>query len=1636
MKQERAIHALLHAAGSLFCFLIFSVSFESFGQPFTDTVVALENQKPGTSAWLLTSPATNREIEGYANLTSVNRGGQLKFFVNTTNTTYVLDCFRVGWYGGTGSRAMLGPVIAPGSVQPIPTRDPATGLVECNWTNPWSLNIPNTPGDPTDWASGVYLARLTGGQDGKQSYIIFAVRDDARPTDLLAQMSFNTYQAYNNWGGASLYGFNSTPAPAQKVSFNRPFASGPGVWRSYWMGSGDFFDCTGSGWECDLVHWLEREGYDVSYCTSLDTHSVTNLLSTHQGFISMGHDEYWSYPMRRNVEAARDQGVNLAFFSANTCFWQVRLEPSTVDGAANRNLVCYKSQSDPLRTTTSNFLTTVNFRSPPVNDPESSLLGVAFNQAGVAGDLVVSDPNHWMFTNTDVRAGQLLPGLLGYEVDCTNNVSPTNIQIACASPYTVLDRFGNPVSLSSDATTYTAASGATVFAAGSMQWTWGLNDLILNRNRSSCQSPALQTITRNILAHISNRPVPGSTLFFHADLTTRGDWKPNYGADGYILPNDSTNLPAYVTLDTGMATADTYLPSSNDANSLPRGSSAGRYLAGWFATTNFTMDVNLTDGKNHPVALYLWDWNHSGRSQLVEVFDATGTNLLDRRVITEFTRGQWWVWQVNGHVRFKFTNLSGPDCLVNALAFGNGAEVSYVAEDLLTQGNWKSYYGSEGHFIAGDTPHPSSYANIYSWSSLLLNSNALTQDPRALQLSGSTNRTSALWAGGIISGFHLEARDNSWHKLAIYCLDAEHRGRRQQISLFDPGTQVMLDRRQVANFDGGKYLVWNFRGSVDVHVQNFGPVSSAISGIFLGPSNQPPVVVLTSPTNLQTFHLPTNIVVTASASDFDGSIRRVNFYADGILLGATTNSPYAIIWTNALTGQHIISAVAIDNNIAYTFSQRVRINVLPPPGYQPPDVQILSPTNTARARAPVTLYLSGSAIASSAPIVGMQFQVDGTPYGRVFTNTAAVVTASNLFAGIHTVSLVVTDAYGIVTSSPANLITLLAPAAAAVFRKYDFALGGHWMGSFGLEGYVVINDVTNLPPPFLLLPSANNSGVFAAATTDPRALQDPNTGGTEGFAGYWASDTNLLLDVNLVDGNTHRIELYCLDWQRQNLTQTIQVIDPSTGNVLDTRSVEGYTNGAYLIWDVTGHVQFSLYSNPSNRPVMLSGIFLDPPRTQPQVSLLKPAGGSFFAAPTNILIGAYAFGGTNDLVLVEFLTNGTHLAYGDGGIPASFKWIRPSPGIYTLTARVWDRGGQSAVSPPATLSVEAVSAGAQFVQANTNHLENWRGVIGRQGSVVAGDSTNLPGYAAIGILGQINSWPNYSADARALVRGDGATRVAAGWSDATNVLVDVKCSDATFHRVTLYFMDWFYVDAQDAGDDGDLASLNESVDLLDVVSGTVLDHELVPAFTNGVYEVWDIRGHVQIRISRTGGLPAIASGVFFDASEVMPAITITNPLDGTLFITPTNIILAASAAADTNNVTQVAFYDGATWLGTVPNLPPYTLTWTNAPVGNHTLVAQELGPAGSVSSAPVSISVFASNAVSFLGATLLPDGTAQFDVLAPPGNSLSLEGTFDLSGSPVWTSLQTNTSANNWFEFIVTDPTNYPRRFYRIKQLP
>ncbi|HWO06386.1 MAG TPA: N,N-dimethylformamidase beta subunit family domain-containing protein, partial [Methylomirabilota bacterium] len=224
-----------------------------------------------------------------------------------------------------------------------------------------------------------------------------------------------------------------------------------------------------------------------------------DLLPRHRIFLSVGHDEYWSWAMREHVEAARDQGVHLAFLGANACFWQIRFEPGA-SGAPDRTVVAYKDAvaTDPVAADPSEERArraSGRWRDAPTARPESALIGVMYLADPVDGDVVVDDADHWAFAGTGLRRGSVLPGLLGYEVDAVAEGSPAGLRRLAHSP------FSRPSGETgyADMTIHETAGGALVFATGSMYWNWGLDGYNAPRGHGDRVSAAAQRITRNVL---------------------------------------------------------------------------------------------------------------------------------------------------------------------------------------------------------------------------------------------------------------------------------------------------------------------------------------------------------------------------------------------------------------------------------------------------------------------------------------------------------------------------------------------------------------------------------------------------------------------------------------------------------------------------------------------------------------------------------------------------------------------------------------------------------------------------------------------------------------------------------------------------------------------------------------------------------------------------------------------------------------------------------------------------------------------------------------------------------------------------------------------------------------------------------
>jgi hypothetical protein len=293
--------------------------------------IEAENCQVGnpSSEWNI-SGVGDSSLQGFATEISVNRGTTVSFKIDSNTTgPYRLDIYRMGYYGGMGARkiATVPDTVTLRQDQPNCLTNGTTGLVDCgNWAVSASWVVPTTA------TSGIYFARAVRTSTLGASHIVFIVRDDASTSDLLFQTSDTTWQAYNNYGGNSLY-TGSPAGRAYKVSYNRPFNTRAVDGGQDWVFNAEY----------PMVRWLEANGYDVSYSTGVDSDRRGALIRNHKLFLSVGHDDYWSNGQHANVEAARNAGVDLGFFSGNEVFWKTRWENS-IDGSGTpyRTLVCYK----------------------------------------------------------------------------------------------------------------------------------------------------------------------------------------------------------------------------------------------------------------------------------------------------------------------------------------------------------------------------------------------------------------------------------------------------------------------------------------------------------------------------------------------------------------------------------------------------------------------------------------------------------------------------------------------------------------------------------------------------------------------------------------------------------------------------------------------------------------------------------------------------------------------------------------------------------------------------------------------------------------------------------------------------------------------------------------------------------------------------------------------------------------------------------------------------------------------------------------------------------------------------------------------------------------------------------------------
>lgn len=467
-------------------------------------LIRRENEKPGTRDWILKNtrvdPATKYRcpwIEGYCSHTSIRAGQTIQFFVSTNPaSSFTIDVYRMGYYGGAGGRHMatLGPF--PGKEQADPLVGPKR-VRDCNWEPCATLGIPR------DWVSGVYLGKLTAEREGLQSYVIFIVRDDRR-ADFIFQCSDNTWQSYNRWPNQfSLYDNGEHQwywGGGVQVSYNRPYGKYCQILDApLSTGSGEWFL-----WEYPFAFWMESMGYDVTYISNLDTHNDPTGLRRAKGFLSIGHDEYYSIEMFRNVEAAIREGVSVGFFSGNAVCGRILFGPDRKN-RLNRAFERVGVFGPPGGTRDFEAMKSLAHERPYANE----LMG-AHSTGPVTGgaDWVCAKPEHWIFAGTGMAKGEGIPGLVGWEWH-GDPAKIDGLEIVATAPTQ-----SEPGKLNGGqftATVYPGPKGNFVFNAATCWWADSLSAPPGYVRPSVYTSPKgpdarAQQITRNVLERMKAGP--------------------------------------------------------------------------------------------------------------------------------------------------------------------------------------------------------------------------------------------------------------------------------------------------------------------------------------------------------------------------------------------------------------------------------------------------------------------------------------------------------------------------------------------------------------------------------------------------------------------------------------------------------------------------------------------------------------------------------------------------------------------------------------------------------------------------------------------------------------------------------------------------------------------------------------------------------------------------------------------------------------------------------------------------------------------------------------------------------------------------------------------------------------------------
>jgi hypothetical protein len=690
------------------------------------------------------------------------------------------------------------------------------------------------------------------------------------------------------------------------------------------------------------------------------------------------------------------------------------------------------------------------------------------------------------------------------------------------------------------------------------------------------------------------------------DTTTQGNWPGHYGQDGYIIANGASNVPVYATASFSGSNTWTWVASSTDPRALLKSAtSTDRIASTYYAPDSFTIDLPLSRGP-HRVALYLLDLDTSERSETVSILDPNNNAVLNTQSFAGLHNGKYAVWTLQGHVLVRVTRTGGINAVLSGLFFDTPSIVNPPLVSVTS---------------------PS--AGTVTGSVTLTASVQTTIGVQAVQFLLDANPFGSPVTSGVAGNYSIQwataTSSNGPHTVAATALDTQGQSTTSapvtvtvSNPTLPPSTAVVfvrtdtttqgswkstygIDGEMIANDSShlpsyatvglGNALQWTWSASTaDQRAPaKYGSSTDRIASTFY---NSPGFTIDVNPTDNQPHQVALYLLDWDSAGRTQTvSILDPNTHA--VLDTRTAQNFYAgeyLVWNiqgHVLVQVQLLSG--INAVVSGIFFSTAGTSTAPAP-----TVSITSPVPNALLGGTTMLVATAS---STVGISSVKFVLDGNVNlgtaiadGSSYSFQWSAISAPN---GMHTLTAIATDTLSQQTTSAPISITVGSPTVdgSAVFVARDTATGGSWKTRYGGDGEVIANDSTNPPGYAVLSVNAAANWTWAANISDARALQ--TAAGNSRIASTFYAANSFSMDLHLTDTLTHQLALYFLDWDDGGRAETVMILNANTQAVLDTQSIANFKNGAYLVWNITGHVTV-VFNRTAGQNAVVSGVFLAP----------------------------------------------------------------------------------------------------------------------------------------------------------------------------------------------------------------------------------------------------------------------------------------------------------------------------------------------------------------------------------------------------------------------------------------------------------